>query len=445
MVVHLLLALVTFSLWQGERHYVWTDFTNTTQRSVLVKPRGEGACTKAGVAMPVRGDRDVLYPDRVVWNGSAHVLPGEAVRVVGELTAASASSAAIRTELGAAEYALEIEPRRFPAGRDRVAHLDIWQHPWAVARYHQVKPFSPEHYERMRPLWAVLADAGQKTITCTIMPRPWAHQCFDEYGTMVRHVKGNDGRWTFDYSLFDEYVAFAKSCGLGPQIHCYTLCPFRLKRYVWEDERGVRQEGDFDVGSREWLDFWTPFLEDFARHLRARGWFEDTYIGVDEQSPAQLRMAADLVKAHGGFKIQMAGNRPPSEYEGIEVDNFSIDLDDVTERYLAEAKVRRAAGKITTVYSAGNSVCTSLKHAPEKIEWLGGYAGEHDLDGYLRWAFCSWPAHPNADAQFNPWFGEWTSGGTFLYYPEGPSVRYLALLNGINRTEKLLRMRRNIK
>jgi hypothetical protein len=30
--------------------------------------------------------------------------------------------------------------------------LDLWQQPWAVARYHGVKPFSPEHYRVLEPI-----------------------------------------------------------------------------------------------------------------------------------------------------------------------------------------------------------------------------------------------------------------------------------------------------
>ncbi len=437
----LALAAETVFLWKGESQSLWRDFTNATDRLAVVKPAADVPFVRTGVAMPVRGDADRLYADRVVWDGSAAVAPGATVRVVAEVRGVESGSFTLRTALGDATYAVDVAAREFPAAKDRRLYLDLWQHPWAVARYYQLKPFSEGHYARMEPLWRELASAGQRTITATIMSRPWAHQCFDEYGTMVRHIKLADGGWKFDYAVFDQYVEFARRCGLGPQIHCYTLCPFRLKRYIWEDERGRRQEGDFDVGSPEWRDYWADFLNDFAAHLKAKGWFEDTYIALDERSPAELKTAVELAKANGGFKIAMAGDRPPSQFDGIEIDNFSIALQYVTPQYLAEVGPRRARGRFTTVYTAGSNPCTSLKNAPECIQWIGAFAGAMDLDGYLRWAFCSWPANPNADAQYNPWFGRWTSGGTYLHYPDGPSVRYLALKNGLNLSEKISRLR----
>ncbi|MBR4615968.1 MAG: DUF4091 domain-containing protein [Kiritimatiellae bacterium] len=275
-------------------------------------------------------------------------------------------------------------------------------------------------------------------ITTTIMDQPWAHQCFDAYGTMVRHIRLDSGGWRFDYTVFDEYVAFAKSCGLGPQIHCYSLCPFRLRRYAWEDEKGHKFAGDFDIGSPEFIHYWKAFLNDFAAHLKAKGWFDDVYIALDERSPEELAAAVALAKENGAFKIALAADRPPSEFIGMDVDNFSIGLQHISDKYFAEAHERSKLGKTTTFYTAGTNPCTSLRNPPEYCQWLGTFAGAMDIDGYLRWAFCSWPANPDSDAVYHPWFGGWDrAGATYLHYPKGPSLRWLGLRNGLNLCEKI--------
>ena len=435
----------TVYAWRGEKTVVWFDATNRTPAAALWRPSSACAFVRAGLAMPVKGDGDRLYADRVVWGGAALVQPGEAVRVVAEAAVPRTGDvpAAFTVSCGdeARAYALDVCARPFPEGRDRRVFLDLWQHPWAVARYYRVEPFSKQHEAKMRPLWEQLADAGQKVITATIMDRPWAHQCFDAYRSMVRHIRTADGGWRFDYTVFDRYVAFARACGLGPQIHCYTLCPFRLKRYYWEDEKGAACFGDFEVGSPEFVDYWRAFLEDFAAHLKAKGLFETTYIALDERSPAELKAACDLVKRYGGMKIAMAGDRPPSQFDGIEIDNFSIALQFVTPTYLAEAGARRARGRTTTVYVAGGNPCTGTAQPPIDCTWLGAYPGAVDLDGFLRWAYCSWPANPNSDTTYWPWFGRWAAGGTYLVYPDGPSLRFLALRNGLNLSEKIQRLR----
>ena len=73
----------------------------------------------------------------------------------------------------------------------------------------------------MRPLWTELASLGQKVITTTIVRFPWSHQCCDGYDTMVRHIKAEDGSWSFDYSIFDDYVAFA----LSPELSSISDLP----------------------------------------------------------------------------------------------------------------------------------------------------------------------------------------------------------------------------
>ena len=102
--------------------------------------------------------------------------------------------------------------------------VDLWQHPWAVARYHCVKPFSELHYKLMGMYLKEVASLGQKTITATIVDKPWGQgNNYDLFHSMVEVTRRKDGTWTYDYSVFDKYVTFAKECGLGPQIHCYTL------------------------------------------------------------------------------------------------------------------------------------------------------------------------------------------------------------------------------
>ena len=48
----------------------------------------------------------------------------------------------------------------------------------------------------------MLADAGQKYITTSIIQHPWNAQTYDPYSTMIKWIKSSDGRWEFDYSLF---------------------------------------------------------------------------------------------------------------------------------------------------------------------------------------------------------------------------------------------------
>ncbi|MBO7684324.1 MAG: DUF4091 domain-containing protein [Kiritimatiellae bacterium] len=346
------------------------------------------------------------------------------------------------------ELEVTVLDRVLPPAKDWKFFLDLWQHPWAVSRFFNVKPFSKEHYAKMEPVWRALADCGCKALTVTLLDLPWNHQCYDGYHSMVGRVKNADGSWEFDYSLFDEYVEFGRRCGLGPDIACYTMCPWGYMA-TWK-ERGPGNGGrGGEVEKRERLlpgtkafdDYWGPFLVDFAGHLKAKGWFGDAYIAMDERQPEDVRLICGLIqKMAPGLKVAMAGNKSPSEFEGIAIDNYSQGLVHLRKhpKFLDELAPRRARGCKTTFY-----VCCSPAHPntfmlspDDEGFWLGAYPSMAGFDGFLRWAANSWPRDPYKDASFKT--NGWKAGDTYLIYPNGElSARLVALRAGIVAAEKM--------
>ena len=333
------------------------------------------------------------------------------------------------------ELRLRVLDRVLPPPKERVFHLDLWQHPWAVARVHGCKPFSPEHYRAMRPLWQLLGECGQRVITTTIVPLPWNHQCYDGYGTMVGVKERADGTFAYDYAVFDAYVAFALRCGIGPDIACYSMVPWG-NHVRWTGPDGKEKSRHLRPGSPEYAAYWKPFLASFAAHLRTKGWLERTYIALDERPPEEMKPLVDLVREHGrGLRVSACGNRKPSDYEGIELDSFSLSIQFVTDEFLAEARARTKEGKITTTYVCGGPYMpnTFMCSEPSEAYWLAVYQKLAGLSGLLRWAYNSWPEDPLVDASY----GKLWSGDTFLVYPDGsPSARLLMLNNGIQAAEK---------
>lgn len=334
------------------------------------------------------------------------------------------------------EFPLEltVRSRILPPPAEWRTFLDLWQHPWAVARYHCVKPFSKLHYELMGMYLRELATLGQKVITATVVHHPWGHgNNYEGFGSMVEAVRRRDGSWAYDYSVFDEYVAFAKRCGLGPQIHCYTLAGFKTS-FTDEatGERLLSLRGD-----AERRDYWTGFLKDFEAHVKAKGWLGDVYLALDESSPEALRAAERLLRAAApGLKLAMAGERNPSEYAGVAIDNFSLYIGHVSPKFLQEVRARRAKGLTTSYY-----ICcgpgrpnTFLRSPLCESAWQGVYTAATGIDGLLRWAAFTWPRDPLFDGSFI----HWTPGDTYLLYP-GPrsSTRWEMLREGLELAEKI--------
>ena len=180
-------------------------------------------------------------------------------------------------------YEIRVSTRQLPPASQWQLHLDLWQNPYAVARYYNVPLWSEAHFDLMRPLMQRLADAGQKVITTTIMQYPWNGQTEDPFESMVFKMKRIDGTWTYDYTVFDRWVEFMMSLGIDRQINCYTIVPWSLSFDYFDQGSNTVRYLKAPIGSPEYNAYWLPFLRDFAAHLKAKGWFDRTYIALDER------------------------------------------------------------------------------------------------------------------------------------------------------------------
>ena len=146
-------------------------------------------------------------------------------------------------------------------------------------------------------------------------------------------------------------------------------------------------------------------------------------------------LAAFVRRVAPGLRIAMAGNRRPSEFKGIEIDNYSQSMGHVDKPFLDEVSVRRASGKTTTYYvcCAPARPNTFMSSGPGEAFVCGFYPAACGLDGLLRWAYNSWGEDSNNDMTYS----RWTAGDIALVYPDGsPSWRFLELKNGIVAAEK---------
>ncbi|MFV0506599.1 MAG: DUF4091 domain-containing protein [Bacteroidales bacterium] len=322
--------------------------------------------------------------------------------------------------------------RELPSPQNWSYHLDLWQNPYAVARYHGLELWSAEHFEKMKPLYRMLANAGQKCITTTVVNRAWGGQTYDEFGSMVKHTLKKDGTWAFDYNVFDKWVEFAISLGIKEQINCYSLIPWGNQLWYFDEATSKDTFIEANASSKEYAQYWTPFLEDFSKHLKDKGWFDISSIAMDERPLEDMKHAVDLINAHSGLKITSAANYNP----GISGNIYDLSVESKHMLPAEVLKQRKDNGKKTTFY-----VCCSAEYPnnftfspPAEGVWQGWYSYAKDLDGFLRWAYNSWVEEPMQDTRFKTW----PAGDTFFAYPDAKSsVRFEALREGIQDYEKL--------
>ena len=333
-------------------------------------------------------------------------------------------------------YEIRVSSRTLPPASEWTFHLDLWQNPYAVARYYDVDLWSEEHFALMRPLMQRLADVGQKVITTTIMQYPWDKQTEDPFESMVFKMKCMDGTWEYDYSVFDRWVEFMMSLGIDRQINCYTIVPWSLSFDYFDQGANTVRHVRTPIGSPEYNAYWTPFLKDFAAHLKAKGWFSRTYIALDERGMEETHKAmAMLHAADPGFKISGAAHYYPETEPRM--DDLSLMFYDTIPAPVLER--RRAEGKITTVYSYCGTVYPNMFmiSAPAEAAWIPVYALAAGFSGTLRWAYNSWTLDPLRDARFRTWVG----GDCFLVYPGASSIRFERLAEGLVLAEKIRLLR----
>lgn len=331
-------------------------------------------------------------------------------------------------------FEIEVVNRTLPEPQKWAFHLDLWQNPYAVARYYQVPLWSKEHFDAMRPIMKMLANVGQRAITASIMHKPWAGQTEDHYDSMIFRMKKLDGTWVYDYTVFDKWVEFMMNeVGIKDLISCYTMIPWALSFDYFDQATNRVQFIKAAPGEEAYAEYWGTFLKDFSRHLREKGWFEKTAISMDERPMEAMREAIKVIKAADPeFKITLAGNY----HEEIQGDLYYLSIP-YGNQFPEEVKAERERkGQISTVYTCCTEAFpnTFTFSEPAEAAWTVLHAVAGGYDGYLRWAVNSWPMDPLRDSRFRTW----AAGDTYSIYP-GPrsSIRFERLVEGLQACEKI--------
>ncbi|MCW2263797.1 MULTISPECIES: DUF4091 domain-containing protein [Sphingobacterium] len=329
-----------------------------------------------------------------------------------------------------------------PKPSEWVFHLDQWQHPSAVARVRGLEMWSDAHFEAMKPVMKMLADAGQKVITATMNKDPWNVQTYDPYADMIVWNKNADGTWAYDYKVFDRWVQFMMDLGIKKMINIYSIVP-------WNNEIHYRDVAKNEVvnvvakpGTPAFEELWTPFLKDLVKHLDSKGWLGITNIAMDERTKEEVDGALSLLKKVAPtLGVSYADNqktyqRYPDSKDISIAANHPFSHEDLLDR--------KKRGLITTFYVyCGNNFPNQFTFSdPAESAYMGWYAEAADFDGLLHWAFNSWVENPILDSRFRTW----PAGDTYIVYPNGrSSIRYERTLEGVQDYEKVQIVKKALK
>lgn len=308
-------------------------------------------------------------------------------------------------------FTVEVIDQVLPEYKDWKFHLDLWQHPAAVARMENLEMWSDEHFEALRKQMLPLAQAGQKVITATLNKDPWGFQTFDDYEDMILWTRHEDGSWSYDYTVFDRWVELMMSLGVDKLINCYSMLPWENRLHFFDKKKGETVQKKVLPGTEEFEQYWGAFLTDFVKHLDEKGWLNITNIAADERRPDDMAEANRVLTKYApqlGFAM---ADKHGSYRRFLNIKDCCVAQ---RQLYLTKEELaqRRAQGFVTTFY-----VCCSTYFPnnftysqPFESELLPWHAITRDYDGMLRWAYNSWPYRPEYDSRFR----YWASGDTYM-------------------------------
>ena len=334
---------------------------------------------------------------------------------------------------------ISIQEHTLPLPSEQAFHLDFWQQPYALSRYEQVERWSDRHFELLRPYMELLARAGQSVVSAILFYEPWGDQSHDKFSPMIQTTKRRDGSWSYDYTIFDRWVEFMASCGIDKQISCFSMVPWDMTFRYFDEAQQREVDLKTSTSAPEYKALWTSFLQSFAEHLRAKGWFEKTMIAMDERGLDNMLQAYAIAQeAVPGFRMALAGHYHKELADKLA--DYCISLWQTFSA--AELKSRRAKGWYSTTYTCCSTDQPNIfaNSLPAEATFLPLFAVANDFDGMLHWSWMNWPDHPLTDSRFRLF----APGDTYCIYP-GPrsSVRWERFIEGIQQTEKI-RILRNL-
>lgn len=313
-------------------------------------------------------------------------------------------------------------------------YSDFWQFPISVADYYKLKPWTEEHWQEVGVMFDQLAGINQQSITTSVF--------WDLYNTRIRPIdemmiqvrKKADGSFSYDYAVFDKYVAMAQSKGIKGQIAVHNLFPWNGFLFYLDETSGEVQSVQTQPGTPEYQAFWKPFLVDFSDHLVKKGWQQQTVFFIDERDPNLTLDLAKWVKSIApSLKMGFSGDFYPFLSEWM--DDYSMPVNVVVDP--AEMKKRILSSQKTSLYTScfeqPNQPNLLLPSDYRDLYFLTLLAKSRGYNGMLRWAFNLW----SSDIMNSAIYSDLPSGDAHLVYPEGQvSVRYLVLRDALEEVSK---------
>lgn len=330
---------------------------------------------------------------------------------------------AVRIDIGSVPHLAARDPR--PAPR-----INFWPHWTSFCRYYKLELWSEPFWHMAQRYLREMAAGGANVVTANIVEDPFRYPLppelyhFNHFPGMVGWVRRRDGRFGFDYAVYDRYVEANFAAGIDQEIECHAMLPCKMQKPwldYFDEVAGKRVQVETSHDAPDYREAWSQFFASFTEHNRRRGWLEKLTLCIydEPQDEHSFRSAAQLARRCAP-DLRITAAIPPQ---------VALRLTDVLDiatlnagEFSAEAAAQlRAAGLEVRWYNCchpawANTLFVSPLSDAYRLAWI---TAAQQLGGYLRWSIVDWTDDPWRDPAFN-----WPTGDTCLLYPgeRGPAT-----------------------
>ncbi len=268
----------------------------------------------------------------------------------------------------------------------------------------------------------------------------------DPYPSLIKWTRKKDGSFTFDYTDFDKWVELNFKHGIDKQIKCYDIGQWRYHIVYYDEGKNKVEAREYYTSDKFWREQNGAFLEDFIKHLDEKGWFDITYIALDEKDYNITKNVIDLVKQYknkDGKTLKVATAVASWHCEELfdDIQDLSVAYGMMGDKMARIMEERKAKGYITTVYTCGPQGSSMMNDPGQSAESIH-HTFKVGATGFLRWALQKYNADPYLSS-YN-YVESLCSGDMYLIYPSKDiskmksysTPRYEALCEALRDIEK---------
>lgn len=325
---------------------------------------------------------------------------------------------------GNVEFSIRILPASLP--EQKLIYTD-WFHPDCVAHIHNVEIFSEKHWEIMERYISLAVKYGMNMLYTPVFTPPLDTEIGNYRDTVQLVGVSYDGKYEFDFSLFERWINVAKRCGIlyFEISHLFTQwgCKHAPKIMATVDGEYKRIFGwDTKSDSNEYIEFLDSFLIALLEEIEKLRIKDKVYFHVsDEPSVESLgnyKNAANIMKKYvKDYPIIDA----LSDYEFYEEGLVNKPIPSSSN---VEIFIENGVKNLWTYYCCAqhSEVSNRFMAMPSyRNRIIGVQLYKYNLEGFLHWGYNFYNSGLSK-RHINPYCVtdadmEFPSGDAFIVYP----------------------------